>query len=41
VKDMINIERVIITMINGIFAAYEVEEFYPGTTIYDILLENF
>lgn len=40
-KDMINMERVIVTMINGIFAAYEVEGFYPGASIHDILLENY
>lgn len=39
-KDMTNMERVIITMINGIFAAYEVAEFYPGASIHDILLET-
>jgi hypothetical protein len=39
-KDMTNMERVILTMINGIFAAYEVAEFHPGASIHDILLEN-
>lgn len=41
IKDMINMERVIVTMLNGLYAAYEVEEFYPDSSIYEILLENF
>ena len=39
VKDTKDLERVLITMINGICAAYEVEEFYEGS-IYDILLNS-
>jgi len=37
---MINMERIIVTMINGICAAYEVEEFYNGASIHDILLRD-
>ncbi len=39
IKDMVNMERVIVTMINGICTAYEVEEFYVGS-VYDILLSR-
>ncbi|MEH2097737.1 hypothetical protein [Nostoc sp.] len=38
-KDMVNMERVIVTMINGIHTAYQVQEFYVGS-IYDILIDN-
>ncbi|MBD2176799.1 hypothetical protein H6F42_07710 [Pseudanabaena sp. FACHB-1998] len=40
VKDMINMEKIIMTMINGICAAYEVEDLYSGSSIHDILLNN-
>lgn len=39
-KDMVNMERVIVTMLNGIYTAYDVEEFYAGSSIYEILLES-
>ena len=38
-KDMINMEKIIVTLINGIYAAYEVEELY-NKTLYEILLSN-
>jgi hypothetical protein len=39
VKDLRNMERVIITMINGLYAAWEVQEFYEKP-IYEILLDE-
>jgi hypothetical protein len=39
VKDLAQIERVIITMINGLHAAWEVQEFYEKP-IYDIILDD-
>jgi len=39
IEDMVNIEKIIVTMINGICTAYEVEEFY-GSSAYDIILDG-
>lgn len=39
IKDLVNIEKVIVTMINGICTAYEVDEFYDSSA-YDILLNK-
>lgn len=40
VQDVMNLERIVITIVNGLYAAYQVEDLYDNRSVYDILING-